>query len=116
MEPRGEQPRPEQKKDEGRFFDNARRGVEIFAVVGAGSVMAWFANYHIDVPQALAVGGAAMVAVGALMIGLEAGVLSAYKADSERRMKLLFSQKPEKYVPKPVDIDQLEDDYRGRKR
>ena len=100
-------PRPEAQKEEGRFFDNVRRGSEIFAALGAGAVAAWFANYQVDVPTALAIGAGISVAAGAVMAGLEMSVLSAYKADSERRMKALFSQESKEYVPLPADTDEV---------
>lgn len=100
-------PRPETQKDEGRFFDNFRRGAEIAATLGAGAGTAWFANYQVDVPVALAIGVGALAAVGAIMAGLEAKVLAAYKADSEKRMRALFSQESEKYVPPPADTDEV---------
>lgn len=100
-------PRPEVEKGEGRFFDSFRRGAEIVATLGAGMGAAWFANYKIDVPAALAFGVVASAAVGALMTGLELAVLAAYKADSEKRMRVLFSQESEKYVPPPADTDEV---------
>lgn len=100
-------PRPETQKNEGRFFDNVRRGAEIAATLGAGAVAAWFANYQVDVPAALAIGAGASVAVGTVMAGLELAVLAAYKADSDRRTTALFSQEPDKYVPPPVDADEV---------
>lgn len=100
-------PRPEAGKNEGRFFDNVRRGAEVFAAVGAGPIAAWFANYLVDVPAALAIGAAVSTAVGVTMAGLEVAVLSAYKRNSERRMGELFSQEPDKYVPRPPDADEV---------
>lgn len=100
-------PRPEVEKGEGRFFDNFRRGVEIVATLSAGMGAAWFTNYQVDVPAALAIGVGTSAAVGAVMTGLEFAVLAAYKVDSEKRMGTLFSQESKKYVPPPADTDEI---------
>ena len=109
-------PRPEAQKNEGRFFDNFRRGVEVSAAVGAGALAAWCANYFVDVPTALAIGAAASTAVGAVMAGLEVSVLASYKEDSKRRMEALFSQRPDTYVPLPADTDETIRRLSGRKK
>lgn len=110
MEVQGqERGKPEVKKEEGRFLDNTRRAAEVLATLGAGAMAAWGANYLVDIPAALAIGAVALttVGVGVTMAGLEVWVLAAYKKDSERRMKALFSQEPEKYVPPPADTDEI---------
>ena len=100
-------PRPEAQKVEGRFFDNVRRGAEILATLGAGAAAAWFADYQVDIPAALAIGVAALASVGAVMVGLEVSVLASYKEDSDRRMGKIFSQQPDRYVSRPPDADEI---------
>ena len=68
-------PRPEAEKTEGRFLDNARRGAEVFAAVGAGALAAWCANYLVDASTALTIGAAVSASVGVVMAGLEVAVL-----------------------------------------